>query len=68
MGKKCKPTKYAVVTSSGTVTYGFRCAKHKIYTRRYATQDLRDIRLREHKKKVLRRADGPSSLDGDLIA
>jgi hypothetical protein len=41
-----------VITNSGAITYGFRCAYHKIYTRRYSTQELRDIRLKEHKKEA----------------
>lgn len=48
----CKPTTYAVIGNNQAITYGFRCAKHKIYTKRYSTQALRDQRLREHKKEA----------------
>lgn len=52
MSKKCNPSTYAVVTPGGTVTYGFRCAAHQIFTKRYATRELRDQRLREHQKSA----------------
>jgi len=50
--KKCKPSKYAVITGKDTITYGFRCAVHKIYTKRYSTQELRDQRLAEHRRSA----------------
>lgn len=46
---KCRLRKYAVVTPSGAVTYGFRCGPHKVYTKRYSTAELRDERAQEHK-------------------
>lgn len=55
MGKKkrkCKPSKYAVITDKGAITYGFRCAPCGVHTRRYLTQELRDQRLTEHKKEA----------------
>lgn len=52
MAKKCKPSKYAVIGNGGKVSYGFRCAVHKIYTKRYSTQELRDQRLAEHRRSA----------------
>ena len=52
MAKKCKPSTYAVITGKDRITYGFRCAKHKIYSKRYSTQELRDQRLREHRRSA----------------
>ena len=50
---KCNPSKYAVVSADRqTVTYGFRCAKHKIHTKRYSTEELRDERLKKHQKEA----------------
>lgn len=48
--KKCKPSRYAVVSGSGAVTYGYRCARCGVPTKRYATRELRDERLREHRE------------------
>ena len=50
--KKCKPSKYNVITGGGKVTYGFRCGKHKIYSKRYSTQELRDQRVKEHQRSA----------------
>jgi hypothetical protein len=47
---ECKPSTYNVITGKDTITYGFRCAVHKIHTRRYATEELRDRRLAEHQR------------------
>lgn len=52
MPNKCKPSVYAVIGNGGVITHGFRCAFHKIHTRRYATRELRDQRLKEHKKEA----------------
>lgn len=50
---KCKPSKYNVILADGqTITYGFRCAKHKIHTRRYRTEELRNERLKEHQREA----------------
>lgn len=50
----CRPSRYAVITGKNnqTITYGFRCAEHGISTRRYPTQELRELRLKEHKKEA----------------
>lgn len=55
MAKKCRPSTYAVINGD-KITYGFRCSKHKIYTRRYSTEALRDQRLREHQKDAKKSA------------
>lgn len=46
----CRIATYNVITN-GTVTYGFRCGPHRVYTRRYSTEALRDERIREHKEE-----------------
>jgi hypothetical protein len=51
MSKECKPSRYAVI-SGRNITYGFRCPKHHILTRRYSTKELREQRLREHQKEA----------------
>lgn len=43
----CRPSTYGVIHGQ-TVTHGFRCAKHKIHSRRYSSEELRDQRLAEH--------------------
>lgn len=51
MPKKCNPSKYAVIAANRVdITYGFRCAKHKVHSRRYSTEELRDERLKEHRQ------------------
>lgn len=52
---KCRPRRYAVITPKG-ITYGFSCSIHKIYTKRYATKELREIRLGEHRKSAKKSA------------
>jgi hypothetical protein len=52
MAKECKPSRYAVVDAKGNITYGFRCAKHGIATKRYSTRELCEKRLAEHKKSA----------------
>lgn len=46
----CRISTYNVVTASGAVTYGFRCAPHRVYTRRYSTETIRAERIAEHKE------------------
>lgn len=49
--KKCKPSRYAVIAADRvTITYGFRCAFHRIHSRRYSTSELREERMGEHIK------------------
>lgn len=42
-----RPTTYNVITN-GSVTFGWRCSLCGIPSKRYATEELRDQRLREH--------------------
>lgn len=49
--RKCRPVKYAVINGEN-ITYGWRCAFHRIHTKRYSTQELRDKRYKEHKKEA----------------
>lgn len=50
MTKKCHPSMYNVITASGAITYGFRCAVHNIPSRRYSTEAMRNERLKEHQR------------------
>lgn len=62
--RKCRPTRYAVVSSkTNNITYGFRCAFCNVPSMRFASVELREERLREHKKvaKKNRRAIAKSS-------
>lgn len=46
---KCRIRKYAVI-SGDKISHGFSCGPHKVWTRRYSTEAIRDEKLREHKK------------------
>lgn len=46
---KCRIRTWAVV-SGDKVTHGFSCGPHKVWTRRYSSEALRDQRITEHKK------------------
>lgn len=49
----CKPTRYAVIAANRVdITYGFRCKTHQIASKRYSTAELRDQRMKEHKKSA----------------
>lgn len=50
MNRKCRPSTYAVITGTGAITYGFRCAACGVPSKRYSTPELREERLQEHKK------------------
>lgn len=48
MADSCHPSMYNTVTEKGVVTYGWRCAVHNIPSKRYESEELRNIRLKEH--------------------
>jgi hypothetical protein len=48
-GLMCRPSKYAVIHGQN-VEHGFRCAKHGIVARRFATRELRDEELKTHRR------------------
>lgn len=50
MTKKCRIRTWAVV-SGDKITHGFSCGPHKVWTRRYSSEALRDQRITEHKKE-----------------
>lgn len=58
MAKKCRISKYNVIINKNQITYGFRCGPHKLLTRRYSTEALRDQRLQEHLEKPKKSAQG----------
>jgi GNAT superfamily N-acetyltransferase len=48
--RPCNIAKYNVITN-GVVTYGFRCGPHRVWSRRYSTEELRAQRIAEHKEE-----------------
>lgn len=54
--RKCNPSKYNVITSNGAITYGFRCAFCNVPSKRFSTRELREERLKEHKKDAKKTA------------
>lgn len=47
--RKCRIVTYNVAHGD-RVSYGFRCGPHRIYSRRYSSEALRDERIAEHKE------------------
>lgn len=51
MSKQCSISLYNVVSSSGNVTYGYRCSTHGVMTQRFSSEDIRAAKIIEHRQK-----------------
>jgi hypothetical protein len=51
----CNPSMYNVI-SGQNISYGFRCAEHRIFSRRFSDEAVRDDQVRIHQKNAKKSA------------